>query len=172
MYLSEHQFEGLWPAIMLSMFDVQRVWYYGILCANGAGWALIHLALCDFDFSEAITGIYALFFCLLLLAVSSHGRMGTLKDCFNMNVLRKEAEDGYKRFLSYMMHEMRNPIGGAMFLLDDLEHTSRLGLSQRAKQKETRRSPFGLDSRASLLPLQKKKREERYDPNSDSPVIA
>uniref|UniRef100_A0A0G4GHF7 Histidine kinase domain-containing protein n=1 Tax=Chromera velia CCMP2878 TaxID=1169474 RepID=A0A0G4GHF7_9ALVE len=26
---------------------------------------------------------------------------------------------------SYMIHEMRNPIGGAMFLLDDLEHTTR-----------------------------------------------
>uniref|UniRef100_A0A0G4H6X6 histidine kinase n=1 Tax=Chromera velia CCMP2878 TaxID=1169474 RepID=A0A0G4H6X6_9ALVE len=138
-YKGAHVLDGLWPTIMLSMFDMDRLAYNYAVGAHACVWSFLHLSLCDFGLTEGIATIIPVLTCILLLAVSTHGRRGTLRDCFEMNLLRKEAEDSYRRFLSYMMHEMRNPISGAMFLLDDLEFTSRrafsLSLSSQIKTK-------------------------------------
>uniref|UniRef100_A0A0G4G153 histidine kinase n=1 Tax=Chromera velia CCMP2878 TaxID=1169474 RepID=A0A0G4G153_9ALVE len=128
-YKPTHTLDALWPAIVLSMFDVKKAWYLGILVGHGLVWAVAHLGFCEFDIEAWVTDMVPIVTYFSFLAVSSHSRRGTLVDCFEMNLLREQAEDGYKRFLSYMMHEMRNPIGGAMFLLDDLEFASRRALS-------------------------------------------
>uniref|UniRef100_A0A0G4HGC7 histidine kinase n=1 Tax=Chromera velia CCMP2878 TaxID=1169474 RepID=A0A0G4HGC7_9ALVE len=125
-FLSGHVIDGLWMAIVLSMFAIREVWYYGILVGQIVLWTVTHFWLSGYDMSEIIINDIV---CVLVLCffctVSWHSRMGTLRDCYEMAVLKQKAEDGYKRFLSYMMHEMRNPIGGAMFLLDDLENSHR-----------------------------------------------
>uniref|UniRef100_A0A0G4HFF0 histidine kinase n=1 Tax=Chromera velia CCMP2878 TaxID=1169474 RepID=A0A0G4HFF0_9ALVE len=103
------------------------------MCVHAILWAFTQSWLSDFGADEfSSTTVYGLF-CFVVCVTVSHGKMGTLRDGFDNYIKRQEAEEGYRRFLSYMMHEMRNPIGGAMFLLDDLEHTNRkLALSTKA----------------------------------------
>uniref|UniRef100_A0A0G4I941 histidine kinase n=1 Tax=Chromera velia CCMP2878 TaxID=1169474 RepID=A0A0G4I941_9ALVE len=124
-YKSTHVVDALWPAAVLSMVDMQSGCHHVLMVLHGLVWTTFHFWICNFELEEAMLTTVPVVTVFVLLTISSRGRMGTLRDCFEIHLLKQEAEDGYKRFLSYMMHEMRNPIGGAMYLLDDLEHSTR-----------------------------------------------
>uniref|UniRef100_A0A0G4GJZ0 histidine kinase n=1 Tax=Chromera velia CCMP2878 TaxID=1169474 RepID=A0A0G4GJZ0_9ALVE len=124
-YIATHCIDGLVFPIIFSLFDLHPTANLFLLVTHGTIWAGVHSWLTDFDAQDFGSTTCYLLVGLMFCGTNASGRLGTLRDSFDMTALKQEAEEGYRRFLSYMMHEMRNPIGGAMFLLDDLEHTNR-----------------------------------------------
>uniref|UniRef100_A0A0G4GKC0 Uncharacterized protein n=1 Tax=Chromera velia CCMP2878 TaxID=1169474 RepID=A0A0G4GKC0_9ALVE len=134
-YIAPHCIDGLVQPIIFCSFDLHPTANLFLLLTHGSMWAGVHSWLTDFDGQEFGSTTCYLLVCLVFCGTNVSGRLGTLRDSFDMNALKQEAEEGYRRFLSCMMHEMRNPIGGAMFLLDDLEHCNRRVLMTAGKAR-------------------------------------
>uniref|UniRef100_A0A0G4FXD9 histidine kinase n=1 Tax=Chromera velia CCMP2878 TaxID=1169474 RepID=A0A0G4FXD9_9ALVE len=147
---SLHCMDAISIPIIFSLYELKRPFYYFLLVLNGTVWTIVHMWMFKFDPGMGATAVPNLVLVYGVLATLTYGRRALLADNFEMTLRRMQAEEGYKRFLSYMMHEMRNPIGGSLLLLDEIQHSRRHSdFSRRHRTKDSTKGSGGEKKKSS-----------------------
>uniref|UniRef100_A0A0G4I3M7 histidine kinase n=1 Tax=Chromera velia CCMP2878 TaxID=1169474 RepID=A0A0G4I3M7_9ALVE len=99
----------------------------------------------------AACGVFLGVECIFLAALMRRLALLTVSKCAEEMMLRGQAEQKHNRFLSYIMHEIRNPLNGASLLIWEFKGTLEDLLEEGEKSKNIENAQQAIQLSASRL---------------------
>uniref|UniRef100_A0A0K6S6N5 histidine kinase n=1 Tax=Chromera velia CCMP2878 TaxID=1169474 RepID=A0A0K6S6N5_9ALVE len=158
----------LWPKLFLLTLAFSDLHFWFLTASSNVCWvfSLIRTRVIHTEEETVVAGLLMVNISLVVAFLRSLIYV-TLGKFLEAQVMRDRAELGRKNNLSYLMHEMRNPLSGSMLMLVEFRGSLEglLSLSRKAERRERRRKK--LEAGVSFSPADARVKEF---PEAASPV--